>query len=142
MKPSFYRVIILIIISIIGGGALGVLSSYHYFRFTDANSLYAGCFVGLIVSPLVVITCLHKPFWNSLSIIYIPSGVIAIAISFMNSIQISFGVTSVCFVIICFAVLFRIKDIPRPSLLCPQCGYDLRGSGLKGGCPECGWNRA
>jgi len=24
---------------------------------------------------------------------------------------------------------------------CPECGYDLRGSGVEVGCPECGWGR-
>jgi len=30
--------------------------------------------------------------------------------------------------------------IRRPGC-CPICGFDLRGSGVDAGCPECGWNR-
>lgn len=39
----------------------------------------------------------------------------------------------------------RIEEVERPvqevvHRYCPECRYDLRGSGLRG-CPECGWKR-
>jgi len=35
-----------------------------------------------------------------------------------------------------------VRRLRRPKhCVCEVCGYDLRGSGIEAGCPECGWNR-
>jgi len=37
--------------------------------------------------------------------------------------------------------LFRYFQSHPEGNICEKCGYDLRGTGVEAGCPECGWGR-
>jgi len=58
------------------------------------------------------------------------------------------GILKAVFFWIVFWVLWRVVVhviLPRFRFgpgCCAACGYDLRGSGVGAGCPECGWGRA
>jgi len=143
-RGGLKRAAFLFVLSVAGGGVLGMLSACAYWSMTGFIPFVVGLAVGFLFSPLFVVATLRKNILIGPMIILGGSGIIAAVSSYFISIPISFLSTIAVFLLLCIIVWFELQETwpDYESSKCPDCGYDLRGSGRAAGCPECGWNRS
>lgn len=133
----------LFIWAVMGGAILGTLSTFAYRPIGFPFSTFVGGIVGALTSPAIIVLIFRKHILKAVIGIYLITGVVAIAVSYFDSIEISFGATVITFLTCALGanIWLPMRHASSRDLTCPECGYDLRGAGYQSGCPECGWNR-
>ena len=128
-------------IAIPGGIALGVASTANCYAAGAGFSQFFGGFVGLLSFPMLRALVNRHRLLHVVPLLYFPTAIAAVALSFANHAPLSLGGTIAVFAI-CAALVYAFcpSTLPRAGH-CPQCDYCLAGLARKCGCPECGWNR-
>ena len=144
------RVGLLMAVATAGGMVLGfasilaeayphVLRNLGFVFFCGACAAYAGCHVGLISSPIVVLCLRRKRLTHAVPLVYGAALIVVVYITRQGDILIAplFGLIALCgAAIIAAFVLPNVIARYGPGC-CEQCGYDLRYVAHVR-CPECG----
>jgi hypothetical protein len=146
----------LVVLSVIAGAKLGVgggltwILDPNWFGWSQMR-LFAvlgasvGGFLGIAMSPVVVLTLLRKKLVAALSIIYGPAALIALAAPLLlgmfdedMAVVGSFFLVAAVIWAGCLVAILLLDERTRvrPGL-CAACGYDLTAN-VSGRCPECG----
>ncbi|MCA9306296.1 MAG: hypothetical protein KDA16_07170 [Phycisphaerales bacterium] len=132
------RVSVILIMSIVMGGALALISSAADGWFYPEIALMFGLFIGLFSAiyniPLLMNTDLRKSIPLSLTASALMVWVVTLATNPFFAVLAGGCTQVVCAIASLF--LFRRPD-KRPHYICRNCDYDLRGI-TSDRCPECG----
>ncbi len=132
--PHYSRTTYVAAANIFSGGLLGEASVFAYGYLASGCALIFGMVVGVVFLPLTVEIMRYRRAWIAGGIIYVPTGAVAVAVSYLMAPGASLLITVLCF--ICMLVLAdrALPEIIPPTTLCPNCNYDVRATTTGAAC--------
>lgn len=135
--------------ALIDPAQLGAGSILVAFVAMSGTMFVAGCLMGFVLSPALIVLTKRKRLTHMSMAVYLPTLTVMAGASFVPTIAIALQYwgphmtvavpCTVAGLLIGFALIAQ-RTLPNRSvntLYCPQCGYDRRGLNDRA-CPECG----
>lgn len=131
------RAILIVLSNVLGGALLGSASVFAYWIVPEYIATFAGAVFAIVFLPATTQAMMFRSIWQVWLLLYLPTTIVAISISFFVDPAISFVGTTGMFIAMLIAI-YKLLPENRPSpSQCVHCSYDLRAT-TTGTCPECG----
>lgn len=130
------RIVLLIIISILGGAIMGASASHQYDAWEIPIAAVVGGVVGLLNAPMVVYCLLRKPLPKAVLLAFSAPWAIAVVTGFADDPMLAIALTTLGLWICCIVVSMLVANRPTSVSCCRNCGYEMTGN-TSGRCPEC-----